>query len=113
MAEEKQKPDEKIDLAVVLVSHLFLGGGIYILGKTLKNKKEEVFGLIFAILSIGTFLYFLFLPCQDAKKELIGGECELTTILFIIGALSWIYVIARVIQNRKKVILSLKNLGEA
>lgn len=113
MAEKEQKPDEKIELAIVLVAHLILGAGIYMFGRAIKNKKEEIFGLIFAIVFIGVFLYSQFLPCQQIGEELIGEGCNLVGLFYIMAIISWVYLIARSIQNRKRVKISLKSLGEA
>ena len=113
MAKEEQKTEEKIDLTVALVAHLILGAGIYMFGKSLKNKKEEVFGLIFAIAFVSIFLYSQILPCHQVGEELIGEGCNWIGSFYIMAVLSWIYLIARFVQNRKRVKISLKSLGEA
>ncbi len=113
MPEQEQKPEEKIDLAIVLVAHLVLGAGIYVFGRTLKNKKEEIFGLIFAIAFVGLFIYSQSLSCQQIGENFVGKGCNIVELFYTMAILSWIYVIARSVQNRKRATLTLKGLGEA
>ena len=99
---ENKKPEVKILILPTVLLHLLLGAGIVFIGQRLNNKKEIYAGILFILSYMGAQIYAFTLPCYNLLGLQVGAGCDLQSILGLLSIGSWIYVIARIYQNKEK-----------